>query len=130
MTAKMTQSEVGVVGEFVNSNLTYWRENCPRLVTIGATLLPFADVIDSADGGSYPDGEPYILIRIRHPDNRRGRDATTASITTKRVTISQLCDMDNPEEMQTASYDCELPALWEYLRQLPRPPSTYGRART
>lgn len=128
MKTKSDFRDVGAIGEYVNSQLAVWRESCPQLVAVGATLLPFADVISAASGGSYgKDGPQYIRIDIRNPDHRLPGDSTCAHVTADRVHVSDFRFGADGEITHHESLDMELPCLWEYLRQLPRSPAAYGR---
>jgi len=125
----MTNSS-GAIAKFVNSQLERVRDNCPSLVAVAATLLPFADVIESID---FTDEEdvlcpvPQLRVLIDDPRNRRGSDRTVASVDADCVTIVRYENFYDMENCSFATTVSTLPELWAYLAQLPKPCHAYGR---
>jgi hypothetical protein len=112
------------------------REHAPSLLEERASLLPFNDLIESEQAGPQkgakdydPKEEPYFYIDIGGP----GYDGAYpgARVTKDSVTM-YLCEIvpgkgkQGPTREAIDVWETTLEGLWEYLRQLPRPPYAFG----
>lgn len=119
------------VADTINDSLQYVREFAPGLTVARASLLPFNDVImeeragPQPDAGDYdPDEEPYFAIVVQDPVY--ARCTIEAHVTAKSVVIRTLVEQPDDGQVEIEDiYRTTLAELWEYLRQLPRPPSSF-----
>ncbi len=103
--------------EFLNSQLKYVRENCPNLVTVAATLIPFRDVFYG--GCIYLDSkteEPFLWYAIRN-HNLLPWLLMYARVSDKDVIVNQFCEKTNELVIEHHS---DLMSFVEFLRSLPR----------
>jgi hypothetical protein len=113
--------------------LAYVRQYAPTLTEQRATLLPFDDVICGGSAGPQPnakdydpDEEPYFEVEVRDPTD--SHCSYFFKVTQYGVTYSfgrwpgdgtlELWDVDMPYTME---------ALWEFMRQVPRPAHVFNK---
>jgi len=119
------------VADTINESLKYVREFAPGLVVARASLLPFNDTImeeragPQPDSGDYdPDEEPFFAIVVQDPVYERC--TIEAHVTAKSVVIRTMVEQPDDGRIEIEDiYTTTLAGLWEFLRQLPRPPSSF-----
>jgi hypothetical protein len=107
------------VAEACNKNLDLVRQFAPSLVVARASLLPFEDVIECEEAGPQQgeDVPPYFAVMIRDSEFVR------AEVTADKVRIEVLDEsLDVLDE-----WDTTLRGLWDYMRQVQRPASSFRR---
>ena len=124
--AKKQQPQQWWDGEALDP-LAYVREFCPNLVEKRASLVPFDDVICGESAGPQPQAkdydpseEPYFKVEVNDPKDNSC--SYFFKVTEHGVTYSlgrwtgggalEIWDADMPYSMR---------ALWEFMRQAPRP---------
>jgi hypothetical protein len=123
--AKKQQPEQPWCGEL--DPLGYVREYAPTLIEQRASLLPFEGAIDSEQAGPIPTAkdydpkeEPYFTVEVKDPTD--SKCSYFFKVTKHGVTYDfgqwpgdgtlDIWDADMPYSME---------ALWEFMRQAPRP---------
>jgi hypothetical protein len=114
----------------INDQLQYVREFAPNLVCLRAALIPFEDVICESCAGPQPNGrdydpdeEPWFSVSVGDPQYQKCTVTfrfTAESIVAEHVMWEKKRPMlvDDPREMT-------LDGVFNFLRQLPRPLSSY-----
>jgi len=119
-----------VAEEVVDRIGDYIQEYAPELAPIYSTLLPFADLFGSTSAGPQknakdydPNEPPYIELHIDDP-RYNGSDTDGVQlycrITAGSIVLQWHCVAKSGDYYMDES-EIELAALWDYLRQLPRP---------
>jgi hypothetical protein len=118
------------VASSVNKRLKYVRKFAPSLVVARATLIPFDDLFASEAAG--PQGEndpfgqePYFMLRA--PAGEMG-DIFEFVVTAERVLCRTMLAGDDGFEVLD-EWDSSLSGIYEYLRQVPRPPQALCKRR-
>jgi len=113
--------------EFLNSQLKYVRENCPNLVTVAATLIPFRDVFYAGRIRLDPKTEePFLWYAIRN-HNLFPWLHMFAQVSDKDVIVNQFCEKTNELVIEHHS---NLMSFVEFLRSLPRSVDAFMRENT
>ena len=118
-----------------NERLDYVKIYAPSLVEKRASLLPFDDVIFSESAGPQPETmhydpseEPYFSIEVHDP--QYSGNHYSFRVTDKCVEMEHWgIDSDGEHILWDDVVVIDMEELWNFLRQLPRPPhgfiSTY-----
>jgi|MDSV01.3.fsa_nt_gb hypothetical protein len=112
---------------FINENLRQCRENCPNLVTVAASLLPFYHCFTKTGYMINEDGTQTLSYELGTAPSSAYTPSsvrTIAEVTTSVVNIYEQ-DVDDSSCIYS-QYELQIEGFWEYLRQLPRHVSNYG----
>ena len=109
--------------DYINDNLKHCREQCPNLVTVAASLLPFYHCFASIGYCVSDDDTQTLLYKIGN-SFREPEIETVAEVTTDVVNVYER-DRDDATVVY-CQYELRIEGFWEYLRQLPRHVSNYG----
>ena len=108
--------------ELLNKKLELVRENCPNLVTVAATLIPFQDIFYRQGIGQDPStDEPFLWYHIRN-HNLLPNIEMCAEVNDQEVKVKQFCG--DTGDLVAENYGHILSFL-EFLRSLPRPIGVY-----
>jgi hypothetical protein len=107
--------------------LAYVRHFCPSLVEKRASLVPFEDVICGGSAGPQPQAkdydpneEPYFTVEVNDPKDNSC--SYFFKVTEHGVTYSfGRWPGDGTLEIWDADMPYSMRALWEFMRQAPRP---------
>ena len=116
-------SDVDNTRDFINDNLRHCREECPNLVTVAATLLPFYHCFVSIGYCVSEDDTQTLMYKIGN-SFREPEVETVAEVTTDVVNVYERDSTDT--SIVLCHYELQIEGFWEYLRQLPRHVSNYG----
>ena len=107
-----------------NKPLAYVREHCPSLTIARATLLPFESLIAAESAGE--DGEnPHFVITVVDPTLGMQVEFKVTAESVEATLIGG--GVGGDEEFVVDEWPTTLTALWDYLRQLPRPAHAFRR---
>jgi hypothetical protein len=123
--AKKQQPKPEVVKDF--DRLDYVRQFCPHLIEKRASLLPFDDVICGESAGPQPEAkdydpkeEPYFTVEVKDPTD--SKCSYFFKVTKHGVTYGfGQWPGDGTLEIWDADMPYSMEALWEFMRQAPRP---------
>lgn len=106
----------------LNGFLEYASEHAPDLLPVAATLFPFRELIGSFSAGPQngEDREPYFGIEVSYGDGMM----LDAEITADRVQVQDLMLFEG-EWMIGDEGTMTLDQLYDFLRQIPRPASSF-----
>lgn len=127
------KAKSGSVASYINKRLKYVRKFAPSLVAARASLIPFEDLFLAESAG--PQGieqangeEPYFTVQVRGAGYC---DIVEFRVTADAVVMEMLMHgaedplaLDQIDERRTT-----MAKMFEFLRQLPRPPHSYLQAR-
>jgi hypothetical protein len=106
-----------------NKPLAYIREHSPSLTIARATLLPFECLICSESAGER-DGQPFFTVAVMDPTLGMPVEFT---VTAESVEATLIAVPGDEEQVVVDEWPTTLAALWDYLRQLPRPAHAFRR---
>jgi hypothetical protein len=118
----------------MNDRLAFVREFAPSLVCLRAALAPFEDVIVSQYAGPQPqatdydpDEEPYFCVEVNCP---MYKSCTVAlRFTADEITYQEWMVIGSGKKRQEVPGDepqaITLDGVFSFLRQLPRPVSSF-----
>lgn len=106
-----------------NKPLAYVREHCPSLTIARATLLPFESLIMSETAGE-EEGVPHFEISVIEPGTGM---VVHFKVTAESVSAVLTGSDDENDQFVIDEWPTTLTALWDYLRQLPRPAHAFRR---
>ena len=137
---KKADATVGTWGHHVNQQLEYVREHAPTLVPLVASFLPFWDVVAGVSAGPQPqckvhgdmDQPQWVTLEIMDP--HRGLIHPDGAYSSVYIRITAACitleeAMTLQDDKDSCFFDESLMTLqqaWSYLRQIPRPASSFG----
>lgn len=114
----------------INDQLAYVREHAPNLVCLRAALLPFDDVIVESCAGPQaqakdydPDEEPWFSVTVA--DAQYQRASVTFRFTADTITAEHVMYVKKRPVLVDEPREMTLDAVFSYLRQLPRPISSF-----
>ncbi len=111
----------------VNEKVALVREFAPNLVCLRAALLPFEDVIAEEFAGPQatddPDEEPYFAVTVG--DSQYQRASVTFRFTADGITAEHVMYVKKKPVLVDEPRPMTLEAVFNYLRQLPRPISSF-----
>jgi hypothetical protein len=114
----------------VNEKMSLVRELAPNLVCLRAALLPFDDVIAEEFAGPQsqaddydPDEEPWFAVTVGDPQHQRAE--VTFRFTADRITAEHVMYIKKRPTLVDEPREVTLDAVFNYLRQLPRPFSSF-----
>ena len=114
----------------INENLAYVREYAPNLVCLRAALIPFEDVIVEACAGPQPqakdydpDEEPWFSVTVG--DAQHQKSTVTFRFTADLITVENVTWIKKKPVLVDEPREITLAGVFNYLRQLPRPLSSY-----
>ncbi len=112
--------------EFLNEKLEFVRENCPNLVTVAATLVPFNDIFYREGVGQDPStDEPFLWYHLRNHNLLPGVEMV-AEVNDREVKVKQFCS--DTGNLVAENYG-HIVSFLEFLRTLPRPVDVFMRQR-
>jgi hypothetical protein len=130
--AKKQQPEPEVVKDF--DRLDHVRQFCPHLIEKRASLLPFDDVIFGESAGPQPGTkyynpkeEPYFTIDVNDPQYPSLHYSFRVTAHTVEMEHWE-APGNGTEAMIDDPVVIEMEELWNFLRQLPRPASSFVSA--
>lgn len=125
------KAKVGAVASFINRRIKYTRKFAPNLVAARASLIPFEDLFLAESAGPQNGGEnedPYFAVRVH---GHGWCDVVEFTVRADGVKMEMLMHDPDPksgeEFMLLDESDTTLAKMYDYLRQLPRPPHAYVR---
>lgn len=114
----------------INDRLAYVREYAPNLICLRAALIPFEDVIVESYAGPQPqaktydpDEEPYFAITVG--DSQYQKSTVTFRFTADSITAENIMWLKKKPVLVDEPREMTLDAVFNYLRQLPRPLASY-----
>lgn len=114
----------------VNDTLAYVREFAPSLICLRAALIPFEDVILEACAGPQPQGkhydpdeEPWFSVTVGDPQYQKS--TVTFRFTADSITAENVMWLKKKPVLVDEPREITLAGVFDYLRQLPRPLSSY-----
>jgi len=111
-----TISESHTTRNYINDRLDWVRRECPNLVTVIASLLPFRDVFSlTAIHPKQPAGD-YILLEIINP-NLPAEITVYALLDDEDVVIKEV---NKTTHKVCEEYRGSISDFWNFLRSLPR----------
>lgn len=111
----------------VNEKMSLVRELAPNLVCLRASLLPFDDVIteefagERTQAGDYE--EPWFAVTVG--DSQHQRAEVTFRFTADRITAQHVMYIKKRPTLVDEPREVTLDVVFNYLRQLPRPFSSF-----
>lgn len=124
------KAKTGSVASAINKRTKYVRHFAPSLTAARASLIPFEELFVHEHAGPQgpddPHEEPYFVIQI---EGLHGVDLVEFSVTAQSVRLAELMhDPEQPEKFIVMDeHEITMTRLYDYLRQLPRPPSYYAK---
>ena len=121
---------LSTIRDIVNDNLDFARDKAPHLVTVASTLLPFQDCFSRCGCCTREDDPDETMCLIY--------DINDPHLPSQLEEVAVISDVDvrvftrlreNPKHVVMENV-LTLPQLWEFLRQLPRPLSVFGKCTT
>jgi hypothetical protein len=115
----------------INKKLKYVRKFAPSLVVARATLIPFDDLFVNERAGPQGDddsfgSEPYFSLHA--PAGGDFADIFEFVVTANSVTCRTLAHDDDGFAVLD-EWESNLQGVYEYLRQLQRPPHSFCKRR-
>ena len=114
----------------VNEKMTMVRNYAPNLVCLRAALMPFNDVIVEEYAGPQPkaddydpDEEPFFAVTVG--DSQYQRATVTFRFTADEITAEHVMYVKKKPVLMDDPQPVTLDAVFNYLRQLPRPLSSF-----
>jgi hypothetical protein len=128
------KAKTGSVAGFINKRLKYVRKFAPSLVTARASLIPFEDLFLSESAGpqnheELNSEEPHFVIQV---PGHGYCDVVEFKVTADSVNMEILMYDESEDShgmgfVQVDEQRATMAKMFEYLRQLPRPPHTFVR---
>jgi hypothetical protein len=114
----------------VNEKMNFVRKFAPSLICLRATLLPFEDVILEESAGpqpdtpdDVPDAAPYFTVTVNDPQYEQA--TVTFHFNAKTITAAHIMYDDGEPVLADGPREMTLDAVFNYLRQLPRPITSF-----
>lgn len=123
------------VASEINDQMALVREFAPNLVCLRAALVPFNDVIVEEFAGPQPqaedydpDEEPYFSVGVRC--GQHSNTTVVFRFTADRITMQEWIMVKKGKKSEEWPGDEEteisLAGVFNYIRQLPRPVSSFS----